>query len=150
MSIEERIESEFKAAMKGREALKVSTLRMLKAEITNSKIKAGDKKFEDADIIKIIRGQVKKHRDSIEQFEKGKRQDLADKEKKELGILLTYLPEEIPEDRLKEIASETISELGASGKKDMGRVMKAVMEKVKQAADGKTVSRVVSGLLGKE
>ena len=148
MQLEEKIENEFKAALKGRDAIKVSTLRMLKADINNLKLDKNKKTLADEEILKIIQRQVKQHKDSIEQFDKGKRQDLVDKETKELKILLSYMPEQCPPEELKKIAKEAIAETGATTRKDMGRVMKAVMEKVKGRADGKTVSQIVSGMLG--
>lgn len=147
MALEEKIEQEFKAAMKNRDAVKVSTLRMLKAAMNNFKLDKNKKILDDGEIIKIIQTQVKQHRDSIEQFEKGGRTDLVEKEKKELAILMAYMPAQCPPEELKKIIEETIRELGASTKKDMGKVMKAVMEKIKGRADGKTVSRIVSDIL---
>ena len=148
MSLEERIENEFKAALKQRDKIKVSTLRMLKADIINTKLDQNKKALKDEEIVKIIQRQVKQHKDSIEQFEKGKRQDLVEKEKKELDILLSYMPEQLSEEELKKIIADTIKELGATGKGEMGKVMKLVMERVKGRADGKKVSQIVSSLLG--
>lgn len=147
MALEEKIEQEFKAALKQRDALKVSTLRMLKAAMNNFKLDKNKKALGDEEIIKIVQRQINQHRDSIEQFEKGKRADLAEKEKKELAILASYMPEQCPPEELKKIVEETVRELGATTRKDMGKVMKAVMEKVKGRSDGKTVSRIVSGFL---
>ena len=148
MSLEERIENEFKAALKGRDKIKVSTLRMLKADIINTKLDQNKKTLKDEEIVKIIQRQIKQHKDSIEQFEKGKRQDLAEKEKKELDILLSYMPEQMSEEELKKIINDTIKELEAKSKSDMGKVMKSVMERVKGKADGKKVSQIVSSILG--
>lgn len=148
MSLEERIENEFKAALKQRDKIKVSTLRMLKADIINTKLDQNKKALKDEEIVKIIQRQVKQHKDSIEQFEKGKRQDLVEKEKKELDILLSYMPEQLSEEELKKIIADTIKELGATGKGEMGKVMKLVMERVKGRADGKKVSQIVSSILG--
>lgn len=147
MSLEERIENEFKAALKMRDTVKVSTLRMLKAEINNVKLEKNKKALDDAELTKILQRQIKQHKDSIEAFEKGKRADLAEKEKKELQILSGYMPEQLSDEELNKIVEETISRLGASGKKDMGKVIKAVMDKVKGQAEGKTVSQLVSGKL---
>ncbi len=148
MSLEERIENEFKAALKQRDKIKVSTLRMLKADIINTKLDQNKKALKDEEIVKIIQRQVKQHKDSIEQFEKGKRQDLVEKEKKELDILLNYMPEQLSEEELKKIIADTIKELEATGKGEMGKVMKSVMERVKGRADGKKVSQIVSSMLG--
>ena len=147
MSLEKRIESEFKSALKARNAVKVSTLRMVKAEMTNVMFDQNKKSLDDAGITKIIQRQIKQHKDSIEQFEKGKREDLVKKEKEELGILLGYLPEQLSEEELKKIIESVIKETGAESKKDMGKVIKTVMEKAKGRAEGKKVSQIVSGLL---
>jgi len=147
MKLEERMGREFISALKAKDAIKVSTLRMLKTDINNFKLDKNKKEFTDDEFIKIVQRQVKQHHDSIEQFEKGGRQDLVLKEKKELDILLAYMPEQLSEEKLKEIVRETIKEQGATTKKDMGKVMKAVIEKVKGAADGKIISRIVSGAL---
>lgn len=147
MRLEEKLENEFKAALKEKNAIKVSTLRMLKADINNLKLDKNIKDLSGEEIVRIIKRHVKQHKESIEQFEKGKREDLVEKETKELNILKGYLPEEMPEEELKKIIKDTVSELKASGKKDMGKVMKAVMQKVKGSADGKKVSEMVSGML---
>jgi uncharacterized protein YqeY len=148
MSLEERIEGEFKAALKAQDKIKLSTLRMLKADINNLKLEPNKKALTDADIVKIIQRQVKQHKDSIEQFEKGKRDDLAEKEKKELEILSGYLPEQLSEEELTKIIKDAVKELEATSKKDMGKVIKTVMERVKGKAEGKTVSRIVAAMLG--
>jgi hypothetical protein len=148
MSLEERIENEFKAALKQRDKIKVSTLRMLKADIINTKLDQNKKALKDEEIVKIIQRQVKQHKDSIEQFEKGKRPDLVEKEKKELDILLSYMPEQLSLEELKKIIADTIKELEATGKGEMGKVMKSVMERVKGRADGKKVSQIVLNMLG--
>ncbi len=148
MSLEERIESEFKTALKQQNKIKVSTLRMLKAEINNVKLEPNKKALTDEGIVKIIQRQIKQHKDSIEQFEKGKRQDLVEKEKKELEILLGYMPEQLSEEELKKIIADTVKELEATSKAEMGKVIKAVMERVKGRAEGKKVSQIVSSMLG--
>ena len=147
MKLEDRIEKEVKDALKARDQVKVSTLRMLKSDINKFRLDENKKSLTEEDIIKIVKRHVKQHKDSIEQFDKGNRQDLVDKEKKELEILITYMPEEIPAEELKQIVEEIIKETGATSKKDMGHVMKQVMERVKGRADGKMVSQLVSGLL---
>jgi len=147
MKLEERIEKEIKDALKAGEQIKVSTLRMLKSDINKFRLDENKKSLTEGDIIKIVKRHVKQHKDSIEQFAKGNRQDLVDKEKKELEILMAYMPEEIPASELKKIVAEVIKETGATSKKDMGRVMKQVMEKAKGRADGKTVSQLVASLL---
>ena len=148
MKFEEKLENEYKTALKAGDAIKVSTLRMLKAEINNVKLTQSGLEIKEGEIIKIVQRQIKQHRDSIEQFEKGNRPELAEKEKKELAILSKYMPEQLSEEELKKIITDAIKELGATGKKDMGKVIKTVMEKAKGKAEGKTVSQFVSGMLG--
>ena len=150
MSLEEKIENEYKSAMKARDTVRVSVIRMMKAEINNVKLKQNKSALTDDELIKVVRRQVKQHKDSIEQFEKGKRQDLVDKERKELAILQCYMPEEMPEEELKGLIAEAIKELGATTKKEMGTVIKAVMQKAAGKADGKTVSSIVAGILSKD
>ena len=147
MSLEERIEKEFKEALKDRNELKVSTLRMVKAAINNLRLDGNKKDLGEQDIMKIIQQQIKQHRDSIEQFKKGNREDLVGKESKELAILQSYMPKQLTEEELKKLISDAVSELGATSKKDMGKVIKAVMEKVKGKAEGKTVSQIVGSIL---
>ena len=148
MTLEERMENEFKSAMKEKNAIKVSTLRMLKADMNNVKLDKNKKNLGDEEIVKIVQRHLRQHKDSIEQFEKGNRPDLVEKEKKELEILKRYMPEALPEKELKKIIAAAIEETSAAGKKDMGKVIKAVVEKAKGRADGKTVSRLVSVMLG--
>jgi len=148
MSLEEKIEAEVKAGMKARDKVKVSTLRMIRADIATFKLDRSKNEITDDEVVKIIRRHVRQHKDSIEQFEKGKRQDLVDIEKKELDILLGYMPKQMSEEELKKIVSEVLRETGASDKSAMGKVMKAVMEKVSGRADGKSVSRIVASMLG--
>ena len=140
----EKIYQEINNALKAKDAVKVSTLRMLKASIKNVLIEKKADKLEDIDVIRIINKQVKQRKDSIEKFKEGKREDLASKEEAELKILESYLPKPLSEDELKKIIGEAIKEAGAESKKDMGRVMKVAIEKVAGRADNKTVSRLIS------
>ena len=146
MIMEERINKELKEALKNKESIKVSVLRMLKSDIHNLSIQK-KAKLKKEDVIRVIRKQVGQHKDSIEQFTKGKRDDLVEKEKKELTILEAFLPKVMPQEELQKIINDVIKELGASTKKDMGKVIKAVIEKSAGRVDGKTVSQAVSQLL---
>ncbi|HTZ10893.1 MAG TPA: GatB/YqeY domain-containing protein [Candidatus Margulisiibacteriota bacterium] len=141
--LEEKIMNDYKEAMKARDALKSSVLNFLRAEINNVAIAKKKNKLEDPEIISVIRKQIKERQDSIEQFNKGNRQDLADKEGKELALLKGYLPPELPEEEIKKIIEEVIIATGAAGIKDMGKVMKEVTAKTGSQADGKTVSNLV-------
>ena len=147
MGLYEKIESDMKAALKGKDTVRLSTLRMLLAAVKNLEVEKRVKRLEDADIPQLIQKDIKRHRESIEQFEKGARQDLADKETLELKILEAYLPKQLSDEELQDIIKAAISECGATTKADAGKVMKAVMEKVKGRADGKLVNRLVMSLL---
>jgi uncharacterized protein YqeY len=149
MTLEERMDADLKEALKAKDAIRVSTLRMVKAAMKNLAIEKRAEKLEDMDAIGIISRQIKQHRDSIEQFAKGNRQDLVDKEKAELAILESYLPKQLPAEELKAIVRSAIESTGAKGRADMGKVMKAAMEEAKGAADGKMLSQMVSEELAK-
>ncbi len=146
--LEQQISKDYIQAMKDRDRDKSSMLSFLRAQLKNVIIEKKVESLEDLDVITIIKKQVKQRQDSIAQFEKGNRQDLADKEKKELEFLKSYLPEEMPEDQIKGIIDQVIKELSASSMKDMGAVMKAVAEQVKGCADNKLVSTLVRQSLG--
>lgn len=143
----EKIESDFKKAMKERDNIRLSTLRMLKTAVYNKIIELNVDKLEDSHIIALIRKDIKRHLDSIGQFKTGERYDLVKKEEAELNILKSYLPKEATPDEIRELVKKIIAETGANGKNDFGKVMKVAMEKLKGAADGKTVSSIVSELL---
>jgi hypothetical protein len=150
MSLKEQIEKDLTAARKERRELEVSTLGMLKAAMTNAEIAAMRKEFTDEDILKVIASEVKKHKDSIAEYEKGNRADLASKEKSEMEILMRYMPEELGEEELKKIVEEKISELGAVGPADFGKVMGAVMKAAGGRAGGDAVSKMVKEKLEKK
>jgi len=147
MSLYERIEEDMKDALKNREPERLSVLRMLVSEAKLMVIDKNLKSIGDADIIQILRRQIKQHKDSIEQFKNGLRQDLADKEARELNILESYMPESLSDSEILNIVKAAIAETGAVTKSEMGKVMKIVMEKTKGSADGKIISQIVSGLL---
>ena len=147
MSLEEKIGKDYVQAMKDRNSLRSSTLSFLRAQIKNVRIEKKADKVEDAEVIAVIKKQVKQRQESIEQYKNGGRQDLADKEAAELVILREYLPQEMTEDKVKAIVAETIKELGAQSIKDMGKVMKATLDKVQGQADSKVVSEVVKNSL---
>jgi uncharacterized protein YqeY len=147
MTLKERIQAELKEAMKARDELKVSTLRLINSAIKNKEIDER-KPLEDEGVLAVLSTAAKQRRESIEQYEKGGRADLADKEKTELAIIQTFMPEQLGKDEVAALVKETIAETGASGAKDMGKVMKALMPKVKGKADGKLVNELVKELLG--
>lgn len=147
--LEEKILSDYKEAMKNKDTLRSSVLSFLRAEMMNVAIAKKKKNLDDNDSLAVIRKQVKAHQDSIEQFKQGNRQDLVDKETKELEILKTYLPKELSIDEIKKIIDEIIISTGASEMKDMGRVMKEVSAKIAGRADGKLISDLVREKLSK-
>jgi uncharacterized protein YqeY len=147
MTLKQQIIADMTAAMKAQDAARTSTLRMVKAAITNRE-KEGGGELTDEDVQKLLRSQVKQRRDSVEQFEKGGRQELADKEKAEIAIIETYLPQAASQEEIDQAVAAAIAETGASSMKDMGGVMKAVMAKLAgQNADGKAVSETVKAKL---
>jgi uncharacterized protein YqeY len=150
MTLPERIDSDLKDAMRAKDAARLGVLRMLKSALKYSAIeKAGaEAQLDDAEATQVIRKQVKQRQDSIESFEKGGRPELAAKEKDELAILQAYLPQGLKADELAKIVGETISELGATSRAQMGAVMKALQGRIAGRADGKTLSQEVQRQLG--
>jgi uncharacterized protein YqeY len=143
MSLKDRIINDMTAAMKAQEAARTSTLRMVKAAIMNRE-KEGGGAVTDEDVLKLLRSQVKQRRDSVEQYQKAGRPELADKEIAEIAVIETYLPQAASEAEIEQAVSEAIAETGASSMKEMGAVMKAVMPKLAgKNADGRTVSETV-------
>lgn len=147
MSLFEKLDAETKAALKEGNALKVSVLRMVISAIKTQMIEKNLKAIDDGDVLQILQKHIKQHKDSIAQFEKGKRQDLVDKEAGELVILEAYMPKQLSEPELEAIVKEVIAQTGLSSKADRGKVMKAVMEKVKGRSDGKLINDLVTGML---
>jgi uncharacterized protein YqeY len=145
VSLSERIDSDLKTGIREKNAAKLGVLRMLKAAMMNAAIEKGGARgqLSDADAIQVVRKQAKQRQDSIESFEKGGRAELAAKEKEELSILQSYLPQAMSVDELSNIVRGTIAEVGATSKTQMGAVMKALQARVAGRADGKTLSAEV-------
>src|SRR6059036_3744475 len=145
MSLSQRVDSDLKEAMRARETTKLSVLRMLKSALKYAAIaKSGSEaELSDAEAAQVIRKQAKQRQDSIESFEKGGRAELAAKEKDELAILNGYLPQAMNLEELSMLVRETIAEVGATSRAQMGAVMKAAQAKVAGRADGKTLSQEV-------
>jgi len=141
--LEDRLLNDYKEALKSKDAIKVSTITFLRAAMQNLAIDKKKEKLDDADVITVIRKQIKQRQDSIEQFKKGNRKDLADKEEKELELLKGYLPKEFSPEEIRGMIEEVVAATGASGIKDMGKVMKEVTQKASGRADGKMVSELV-------
>jgi len=141
--LEEKILNDYKEAMKARDTLKSSVLSFLRADMLNQATAKKKDRLDDAEIITVIKKQIKQRQDSIEQFTKGNRMEMAEKEKKELGMLKAYLPPELSVEQIKALIEESIASTGASGMKDMGRLMKELTAKISGGADGKLVSDLV-------
>jgi len=145
MSLQKRIDEDLKGAMRAKDAARLSVLRLLKAALKNAAIEkvGAEGELNDADAVVVIRKQVKQRQDSIESFEKGGRADLAEKEKAEIEVLSNYLPQAISAKELQRIVGETIAEVGATSRAQMGAVMKALQPRIAGRADGKTLSAEV-------
>lgn len=146
MQFSEKLSDDYKDALRSGDKIKVSVLRMIKAAVKNREIEKGSL-LSDDEIFAVFRSFVKRANESIEQFSKAGRMDLAEKEKEELSIMQGYLPLQPGEDEIRKLVKEIISETGAAGPKEMGKVMKAVMAKTKGLADGKLVSNLVKEML---
>ena len=150
MALQKRIDEDLIAAMRAKDSARLGVLRMLKAALKNAAIdKVGaEGELEDSEAIAVVRKQVKQRQDSIESFEKGGRSELAEKERAEIAVLNSYLPQAMSGEELKRIVAETIAETGATSRAQMGVVMKALQQKVAGRADGKTLSAEVQRQLG--
>jgi uncharacterized protein len=147
MGLRDKIDADTKDALKSGAKDKVSTLRMLNAALKNKQI---DKRrpLTEEEVIETVRSLIKQRKDSIEQFAKGGRQDLVDKETAEISVLEAYLPQQLAREELEVMVRDAISQTGAQGARDMGKVMKALIPMVGGRADGKLVSELVKNALG--
>lgn len=141
--MQDKITKDYIQAMKAKDREKSTVINFLRAKIKDVLIEKRIEKMEDVDVIAVIKKQVKQRQDSIEQFKQGGRMDLVEKEEFELNILKAYLPQEMSEAELEPIVAQAVSDLSAQSMKDMGKVMKAVGEKVSGRADTKLVSELV-------
>ena len=146
--LKREIDRDLKEALKKRDSLRLNVLRMLKSDIRYKEIEKRSK-LSDDEIISVLSSSIKKRKDSIQQFEKGEREDLASREKAELDVISKYLPQQLTQEELWDIISQAIEEAGAAGPSSLGTVMKAVMPKIKGRADGKKVNQMVSSQLQK-
>ena len=147
MSLKEKIVSDLTVAMKAQDAARLSTLRMVKAGMMNREIEKGQE-LNDEEMAGLLRSMVKQRRDSVEQYEKGGRQDLADKEKAEIGVIEAYLPQAASTEEIEQAVAAAIAETSATSLKDMGKVMKAAQAALSgKNADGKTISEIVKAKL---
>lgn len=142
MSLSERLNEDMKQAMKSQDKFKLSVIRMVRAAIKNIEIDQR-KTLDDNEVLDVLNREIKQRKDSLQEFEKAGRADLADHAKAELVILTEYMPQQLTEEEVKAIVQQTIQEVGASSKADMGKVMGALMPKVKGRADGKLINQLV-------
>lgn len=142
LSLSEQIMSDMKEAMKARDKVRLNTVRMIKSALMNEKIKAGHDLTAEEELTVLSR-EKKQREESIEEFTKANRKDLADETKQELAIVESYLPKQMTQEELSQAVSSAIAEVNAKGKSDFGKVMKVLMPKIKGKADGKAASDVV-------
>jgi uncharacterized protein len=148
MTLKDRIISDMTASMKAQTAARTSTLRMVKAALMNREIEKGGE-LDDEEVMKLLKSMVKQRHDSIEQYQKGGRQDLVDKESAEIEVIEAYLPQAASRDEIEQAVTAAIAETAASSLKDMGKAMKAAQAKLAgKNADGRTVSEIVKSKLG--
>ena len=148
MNLNQQLGADLTAAMKAKDAARLSALRMLKAAVMNKGVEKG-RDLDDAEVLQVVASLVKQRRDSIEQFEKAGRADLVEKETGEIAVLEHYLPPALSQDEIDAAVAAAIAETGATSPKDMGQVMKAVMPKLAgKNADGRAVNEAVRRTLG--
>ncbi|EYE88119.1 aspartyl-tRNA amidotransferase subunit B [Fervidicella metallireducens AeB] len=146
MSLKERLQEDWKTALKNKDSFKASVLSMARAAILQAE-KVDGSKLDDEAIISVLSKEVKQRRDAIVEYERGNRQDLVDQVNGEINILLEYLPQQLTEEEIAEIVKNAVNETGATSVKEMGKVMTSIMPKVKGRADGKLVSQIVKQFL---
>ena len=146
-SLKERIDADLKDAMRSKDELGTSVLRMLKSAVKYKEVEPGGHALEDGGVLAVIQTLIKQRRDSVEQFRAGGRPELADKEEREIAKLQSYLPAQMSADELRAEVRSAIAQVGAKGPKDMGAVMKELMPRVSGRAEGKAVSEAVKAEL---
>ena len=146
MTLKETLQDDLKNAMRSGDVMRRSVIRMLRSEIHNREIESRSE-LDDAATIQLLGRQAQQRRDSIEAFERAERDDLVQKERAELAVIMGYLPQQLTGDELLEIVRGSIEQVGATGPQDMGKVMGAVMPKVRGRAEGREVNRIASELL---
>ncbi|MBJ6761855.1 GatB/YqeY domain-containing protein [Myxococcaceae bacterium JPH2] len=148
-TLKERIDADLKDAMRSKNELTTSVLRMLKSSVKYKEVEPGASALDDAGVLQVIAGLIKQRRDSVEQFRAGGRPELAEKEEAEISVLQGYLPQQLSPDELIAAVQAAIAEVGAKGPKDMGAVMKNVNPKVQGRAEGRAISEAVKAQLAK-
>ena len=146
MALKDQLDADLKSAMIAKDAVKLSVVRMLKSAVKYREIELM-KPLDDAGVLQVITSEIKRHKDSVEQYRAGNRQDLVDQEEAEIRILLTWLPAQLSEEALRTLIDAAVTSTGAAGPRDMGKVMKALQPEVTGKADGKLVSELVKARL---
>jgi uncharacterized protein YqeY len=149
MTLKERLNEDLREALRSRDEMRKTTIRLALSSVHNAEI-AGGAALDDEGVITVLAKEVKQRRESIEEFKKGGRQDLVDKEQAELDILSTYLPQQMSREEIEAAARKVIAETGASGPRDKGKVMPALMQAVRGKANGALVNAVVTELLSQQ
>ena len=149
MALKEKIDADLKDAMRAKDELKLSVLRMLKSAVKYKEVEPGAKALDDGGITQVITTLIKQRRDSVEQYTAANRADLAEKEQKEIAVLQGYLPQQLSAAELTAEVAKAVSESGAQGAKDMGAVMKILSPRLKGKAEGKAISDEVKAQLAK-
>jgi uncharacterized protein YqeY len=146
--LQQDINEDLKKAIRSKEEIRLSCLRLLKASIKNKQVEKG-RDLTDEEVIGLISSAIKKGKEAVEAFRKGKREDLASKEESEIKIFQEYLPKQLGTEEIEKIVREVVSQLGATGPKDLGRVMKEAVARMAGRADGKTVNEIARNVLSK-
>lgn len=146
MSLGERLNDDMKQAMRNQDKFKLSVIRMIRSTIKNVEIDL-KRTLDDNEVLDILNREIKQRKDSLQEFEKADRGDLADTVRKEIEVIAVYMPQPLTEEEIHAIVQQTIQETGASSKADLGKLMSALMPKVKGRADGKMVNQLVQQLL---
>lgn len=148
MSLKNRISGDLKAAMKSGDKIRLDTVRMIRAQIIEMDRRGLNREMTEEEEISVLLSASKKRKEAIEEFRKGGRQDLVDKEIKELGIINEYLPKPLTREEVESVVGRIISEAGAGSAKDLGKVMSVAMKELKGKVDGKVVQEIVKSRLG--
>lgn len=147
MGLKEQIPEDLKNALRNKNALELSVLRMLQAALKNKEIDNKKEELKDEDVVSVVGAEIKKRRDAVKEYEKVNRPDAADQEKAEIDILMNYMPQQMNEDEIRDVVKSAVEETQAESMKDIGKVMKVLMPKVKGKADGSIVNKIVRELL---
>jgi len=143
MSLLDRLNQDMKQAMKDKEKEKLATIRMVKSALQNEALKLGKDELSEEEELAVLSRELKQRKDSLQEYQNAGRDDLAEKSEREIELIQSYMPDQLSDEELDEIVQETIKEVGATSKQDMGQVMSAIMPKVKGKADGSQVNQLV-------